>query len=238
MARVLVTRPEPGASATARRLAALGHDVMTAPLFTVHAVEWTPPSEPFDALMLTSANALRHAGPLPGQWRALLCYAVGKATAQAARDYGFGHVIAGSGDAEALARQMADDGVASALHLAGREHRSPPHDRPPIVTRIVYAADAVERLDEAAAACLAAGTIDYVLLYSARAARHFRSLVTRYGWDRSRLGVGVLSQQVADAVGDGWGGILVAPAPAEDQLFAACGLLCENRASQCQSGGN
>src|SRR3546814_7342675 len=89
MARVLVTRPEPGASATARRLAALGHDVMTAPLFFVHSVEWTPPGEQFDALMLTSANAVRLAGPLPDRWLALPCYAVGNGTAHAAASYGF-----------------------------------------------------------------------------------------------------------------------------------------------------
>src|SRR3546814_17582882 len=84
MARVLVTRPEPGASTTARRLAALGHDVMTAPLFFVHSVDWTPHGEQFDALKLTSANAVRLAGPLPDRWMALPCYAVGNAPAHTA----------------------------------------------------------------------------------------------------------------------------------------------------------
>src|SRR3546814_14222270 len=123
MARVLVTRPEPGASATARRLAALGHDVMTAPLFFVHSVEWTPPGEQFDALMLTSANAARLAGPLPDRWLALPCYAVGNENAHDAVTYGFHNVIAGTGDAEALGAQMAGDGNNNDMRLDGREHR-------------------------------------------------------------------------------------------------------------------
>src|SRR3546814_20623141 len=43
MARVLVTRPQPGADTTAERLSALGHDVRTAPLFTVTSLQWSPP---------------------------------------------------------------------------------------------------------------------------------------------------------------------------------------------------
>src|SRR3546814_18306225 len=73
MARVLVTRPQPGADTTAERLSALGHDVRTAPLFTVHSLQWSPPGEVIDALMVTSANAMRLSGPLPEAWRALPC---------------------------------------------------------------------------------------------------------------------------------------------------------------------
>src|SRR3546814_6599407 len=85
MARVLVTRPQPGADTTAERLSALGHDVRTAPLFTVHSLQWSPPGEVIDALMVTSANAMRLSGPLPEAWRALPCYAVGEATAKIGR---------------------------------------------------------------------------------------------------------------------------------------------------------
>src|SRR3546814_9917118 len=117
---------------------------MTAPLFFVHSVEWTPPGEQFDALMLTSANAVRLAGPLPDRWLALPCYAVGNATAHAAASYGFQNVSAGTGDAEALAAQMAGDGINTALRLAGREHRPIAAGRPHMLTRIVYAADRSE----------------------------------------------------------------------------------------------
>ncbi len=227
MARVLVTRPEPGASATARRLEALGHEVVTEPLFTVHSVEWTPPGEAFDALMLTSANAVRLAGPLPGRWRALPCYAVGKATAQVAETHGFINVFTSTGDAEMLAGRMAADGVATALHLAGREHRRIAALRPHILTRIVYAADPVERLDDGTIASLAAGTVSHVLLYSPRAATRFALLADQAGLDRNGMTLGALSPLVAEAAGPGWRAVAVAAEPREDQLFAACGLLCD-----------
>lgn len=227
MARVLVTRPEPGLSATTARLAALGHDVLTAPLFTVHSVEWTPPGEVFDAVMLTSANAVRLAGPLPGRWRALPCYCVGKATADAAAIHGFTSVVPGSADVEAVAVRMAKDGIATALHLAGREHRPAAALNPHILTRIVYAADPVERLDPTVASRLVTGAVDRVLLYSARAARRFASMANEAGWNRGLISLGVLSDQVAGAAGMGWRAITVAAAPTEDQLFAACGLLCD-----------
>src|SRR3546814_14100284 len=111
MARVLVTRPQPGADTTAERLSALGHDVRTAPLFTVHSLQWSPPGEVIDALMVTSANAMRLSGPLPEAWRALPCYPAGEATAKAAADSGFTRIIVGDGDASALAAHKAADGA-------------------------------------------------------------------------------------------------------------------------------
>lgn len=230
MAYVLVTRPEPGASATARRLEALGHHIVTAPLFTTHSVKWTPPGETFDALLLTSANAVRLAGSLPNRWRGLPCYAVGKATARTAEAHGFANVIAGDGDAGAILTRMQCDGVVTALHLAGREHRLPADIPVHIHTRIVYAADPVERLDPKVSTDLTAGTIDRVLLYSARAARHFAELVDQTWLDRSQIALGALSAQVAAAAGDGWRAVAVAADPGEDQLFAACGLLCDKPA--------
>lgn len=227
MALVLVTRPEPGASATAQRLAMLGHQTMTAPLFTVHSVKWTAPGEIFDALMLTSANAVRLAGPLPDRWRTLPCYAVGKATAHVARRHGFTNVIVGPGDAEGLAALMAADGIGSAVHLAGREHHAVAAVRPLIRTVIVYAADPVERLDPRTTAALAAGAVDQVLLYSARAARHFAALVDAAELKRSRIALAAISPAAAKAAGEGWRSTAIAAAPSEDHLFAACGLLCD-----------
>lgn len=227
MARVLVTRPQPGADTTAERLSALGHDVRTAPLFTVHSLQWSPPGEVIDALMVTSANAMRLSGPLLEAWRALPCYAVGEATAKAAAERGFTRIIVGDGDASALAAQMAADGVGVALHLAGREHRAVAGGALRIVTRTVYAADPVGRLGADVESALSAGTVDRVLLYSARAAGAFAALMDGAGIDRGGVALGAMSDRVADAAGEGWRGIAVAPAPVEDQLFAACGLLCD-----------
>ncbi|MEP1029540.1 MAG: uroporphyrinogen-III synthase, partial [Alphaproteobacteria bacterium] len=110
MARILVTRPEQDAAATAARLRDLGHDPLITPLMAVRFL----PGPPLDlagvqALLVTSANgaralAARQAGsniPLP-------VLAVGDATARAARDLGFPDVESAGGDVDDLARLAAE----------------------------------------------------------------------------------------------------------------------------------
>lgn len=123
MRRVLVTRPEPGASATAARLRAMGFCPVVLPLTRIVA---TPPAAPgpCDAVVATSANALRHApadflGPLLGR----RLFAVGEATASAARRAGFADIAVAAGTAVDLAALIGRDVPRGArlLHLAGRE---------------------------------------------------------------------------------------------------------------------
>ena len=106
--RVLVTRPEPGCSATSRLLALRGFEPVALPLFqTVFAP--LPPqalSGPTAAVVLTSANGLR--GIDPSAWREAQVskapiYCVGTATADTARSCGFADVRTGPGDAAGLA---------------------------------------------------------------------------------------------------------------------------------------
>ncbi|HEX8374478.1 MAG TPA: uroporphyrinogen-III synthase, partial [Geminicoccaceae bacterium] len=119
MTLVLVLRPEPGAGETAARARALGLDPVVAPLFRIEKVAWEAPAEEsFDALLLTSANAARCAGAAPRK----PCYAVGEATAEAARSAGFDVVDAGHSDGAAAVERMARAGIRRALHLCGRDH--------------------------------------------------------------------------------------------------------------------
>src|SRR3546814_6742447 len=60
---LLILRPEPGASMTAGRATALGLQPVCYPLFQVRPCVWDAPDPAeFDAIMLTSANALLHGG--------------------------------------------------------------------------------------------------------------------------------------------------------------------------------
>ena len=66
MRRVLVLRPEPGAAATVKRARARGLDAVAIPLFEIEPLAWeAPPAGGFDGLLLTSANAVRHAASTP-----------------------------------------------------------------------------------------------------------------------------------------------------------------------------
>lgn len=99
--RVLVTRSRGAAAATARRIATLGHDPVILPLSRIVALACPVPagSSRFDAVAVTSANALRHAGAaLLDRLAGLPCIAVGAATARAAREAGFADVSNADGD--------------------------------------------------------------------------------------------------------------------------------------------
>jgi uroporphyrinogen-III synthase len=101
--KIWITRAQPGADATAERVRALGHEALIAPLLAVHPI----PDVQVDlsgiaALAFTSANGVRAFADLSAE-RALRVFAVGAATAQAARAAGFKLVLSADGDVEALA---------------------------------------------------------------------------------------------------------------------------------------
>ncbi|MHB2267733.1 uroporphyrinogen-III synthase [Aliihoeflea sp. PC F10.4] len=117
--RVLVTRPEPGAGATAKRLAACGFEPVVLPLTRIVPVEPAPLPERIDAVVATSANAFRHAPPaLLGQLADKPLYVVGEKTAAAAKR----SARSSASDAAALADKMIAHLKPSShiLHLAGR----------------------------------------------------------------------------------------------------------------------
>jgi uroporphyrinogen-III synthase len=99
--KIWVTRAEPGATATADRLKALGHEPLVGPLLVVRDVDGAPPTA-FAALAFTSANgAAAFARRDPR--RNIPVFTVGDATAAAARAAGYTDVRSADGDVEALA---------------------------------------------------------------------------------------------------------------------------------------
>ncbi len=88
--RIIVLRPQPGATATAQALRANGHDPLVTPLFAIEPVAWTPADpQAYDALLVGSANVFRHGGPALADLKGLPVYAVGGKTARMASDLGF-----------------------------------------------------------------------------------------------------------------------------------------------------
>lgn len=122
MARILVTRSEPGASETAERLRQRGHDPVVEPVFAVEAIAAELP--PYDALAFTSANGARVFAPLAAD-RSTPVWAVGARTADAAREVGFTNVRSADGDVVALGDLIMRDLPANArlLHAGNEETR-------------------------------------------------------------------------------------------------------------------
>ncbi len=178
--RVLVTRPQPGAGATARRLVELGFEPIVLPLTEIRALSLDPlpDSATIDAMVVTSANALRHAGPaLLAPFLDKPCFAVGAETAASAAKAGFGRVVAGPGDAVGLVRLVTDSLSAGAglLYLCGRVRVSNIEDllrKKGMHVAVHETYDAPEIVYPAGELMvrLASEPPDAALLYSARAA--------------------------------------------------------------------
>jgi uroporphyrinogen-III synthase len=101
--RLLVTRPLDESQALAERLEARGHQAAIEPLLTIAPDLLAPLSlEGVQALLFTSANGVR-AFALRSPRRDLPVYAVGPATAAAAREIGCATVESAGGDVRALA---------------------------------------------------------------------------------------------------------------------------------------
>lgn len=101
--KIWITRAQPGATVTAERVRALGHDALIAPLLAVRALEDVHVDlAGVAALAFTSANGVRAFSDICAE-RSLRVFAVGAATAQAARAAGFKLVLSADGDVDALA---------------------------------------------------------------------------------------------------------------------------------------
>jgi uroporphyrinogen-III synthase len=223
--RVLILRPEPGASATAARARALGLEPLVSPLFRIVPLEWdAPDAGEFDALLLTSANAARHSGGGLDQFTSLPCYAVGEATAEAARGSGFEQVIAGAGDGRAAVGAMAKAGVKHALHLCGLDHIPLSHPKLSIDRRIVYAAEPSGPIRPGPGNAL-------VLLHSPRAASRFAHMQA----SRGNIRIAAISAAAARAAGEGWAEVHIASAPNDQALLELAAKLCQTGADETRS---
>lgn len=232
MPGVLVTRPEPGASRTARRLREAGFQPVLLPLTETAALPADAGQVPADALAVavTSANAVRHASEeIIAALAALPCHAVGKRTAEAARNAGFLSVREGAGDAEALAENMgATFSGKTIVYLCGRV-RFPVFEQRLEAAGVrvhaveTYDTSAVRYSDKAVLALISGQPVDAVLLYSAKAAAAMQDLAARPAlkglFEKTR--VFALSQRIAAAFGDRAGkAIEIAVTPDEEALLA------------------
>ncbi len=233
---VLVTRPEPGAEETGRRLAALGWEPVLAPALRLAPRPLAVPAG-VQALLLTSRAAARavQPGTLPASLPVL---AVGEATAAEARHSGFVNIEAAAGDAAALAQLAAARldpgagpvllavgegyGLEVALALRQRGFR--------VQRRVAYAAAPAPILPDAARDALAAGRVVAALFFSPRSAHCAMSLFQEAGLAETAASVMALalSPRVAAALQAApaplaWRAVRVADRPDQDSLLQLLG---------------
>lgn len=212
---VVILRPEPGGTATADRVRTAGLAPLLLPLFAVVPLDWTPPDPAiFDALLLTSANAVRHAGPGLERLARVPVLAVGPETADAATRAGLRVIECGSrGVAALLARQSTTQRV---LWLAGRDRMAIEH--PCLRTIIpVYANEAIDWTPDQAAQL--PGSI--VMVHSARATRQLAAQLDAHRISRAEVRIAAISARAADANSRGWARVIIAAQPSDAALINA-----------------
>lgn len=175
---VWVTRAEPGAAATAGRLTALGYVALVDPLLEIAPVAAAPDMADAAGLVFTSANGVRAFARLNAR-RDGPVFAVGTATAEAARAAGFRDVSATpGGDAAALAERLGALGAGPLLWPRGRDVAldltRALAGRIEVRPLVVYSAQ--PRRPAEAIGQARAGRIAAVLLHSPRGARQLARL--------------------------------------------------------------
>lgn len=236
----LIVRSEPGASAFVGRLAAEGLPAIACPVTTIHPIDCAL-AVPGTAqgVAFTSVNAVRYYAGRGGRTD-LPAYAVGNATAKAARTAGFAIVHSADSDVRGLAlliaercrpsrgelvypaaREVAGD-LAQALESKGFE----------VLQAALYEARGAETLPEPAANALHTRTAKTLALFSVRNSLEFARLILAAGLEDalSALSVCCVSEPVAAAFGKADGlppaqRVVVAASPDAGAMAVALGAL-------------
>ncbi len=233
--RLLVTRPQPAAEATAGRLERLGHRPLLLPLAQAEHLPdaaLTALRSPHAAIALTSAEAVRVLAKLGADlepYTAKPCFCVGEATSRAARRLGFSSLHAAAGTGRSLAELIADRLGASEtplLYLAGSP-RSEGFEATLRQRRIAHLTVECYRMRPIAhpqdimARLTSDGMPDAVLLYSHDTARRFAALLDEAGLAPAAFSPRYLclSAVVAEALPEG-ARVEIAARPDEESLFS------------------
>jgi len=231
--RILVTRPLPDGESFAAALRAAGHETFVEPMLTIEAL---PPAEALidlsdiQALLFTSANGVRVFAARCAD-RDLPAFAVGDATARAARSLGFQHVVAAAGDVQALTvmvREKLRPTGGPLLHPAARilagDLKGDLESAGFQVRRCaLYQAVARTQFSDELLVAFQDGRIDGVSFFSPRTAERFARLAFAAGLSEALGSVRAvcLSRAVADKIAYlPWSGVVVAAQPTQEALLA------------------
>jgi uroporphyrinogen-III synthase len=234
--KALVTRPVEDAAPVIRALGERGIETVLAPMLIIRSVadaerHLSETLASAQAVLFTSANGVR-AFAAASPRRELPAFAVGDATAAAARIAGFRSVLSAGGDVEDLAElvkaRLSPQGGAL-VHAAGTNVAG---DLAGALTpmgftlhrTLLYEAVPASALDPAAVAALNRGEVGLALFFSPRTAASFATLAAAAGVAGAcrSMAAFALSAAVAAALERlAWRAVRVAAAPTQRDLLAA-----------------
>ncbi|MGB7408846.1 MAG: uroporphyrinogen-III synthase [Pontixanthobacter sp.] len=222
---VLIVRPEPGCRQTVTRAHDLGLDAHGHPLFTIEPAGWEAPDPAqYDALLIGSANVLRHGGDRLGRYRHLPVFAVGKSTAIAAQRLGFHVEHIGSGGLQSVITAHGRK-PRTYLRLGGEERvELTLPDGQSMHECTVYRAEPC-KFGEPVRELLQQRAI--VALHSAAAARQLRQELSRLQIDTGTISIATLGPRIAAAAGMNWARIESAARPSDGALLELVAAMCQ-----------
>ena len=232
--RLIVTRPEPDCSRTARALIRLGHAAILSPMLDIITnPNVRIPVRPYQAVLVTSSNAVRAlaARPMRPVSVEVPLFAVGDQTALEAKRAGFSMARSAGGaldDLLSLAAAELSPDAGPLFYAAGEEQSGDLAGRLTaagfdVETVILYRTEPRRKLAQVAETALKERTVDGVLLYSRRSAAAFALALRAAGLAPlpSDIVCFCLSDSAAEAVSRvTTGGIRIAAKPDQIALFA------------------
>ncbi|MXQ14552.1 uroporphyrinogen-III synthase [Microvirga makkahensis] len=224
--RILLTRAREDSERTAKKLAALGHEAVIAPVLRIAPTGDPIPAGACDALIVTSAHGVEALSSYAD--KDIPVFSVGERTTDALRATGFTSITTAEGDAESLSRLIRDNlqPPRRLLHVTARHHKEEPAASLRAAGFTVpsweaYEAEAAPALPEAAVEALRTGKIAAVLHYSRRSADLFVQLAGRAGLQSAILGCLhlCLSADVSAPLAAAGAATRIAGGPHEDALL-------------------
>ncbi|MAU41212.1 MAG: uroporphyrinogen-III synthase [Kordiimonas sp.] len=233
--RFLLTRPREDSEKLARNLTRLGHSSLIDPLITIE------PCGPgkinlslYEAVLLTSANGARALARTTDK-RDIPLFAVGEATANAARAAGFTTIQTAGGDVHTLTQLVSHSLSPQSgplLHVAGKTIAGDLQGQLKKwhfqVDRIVlYTARPADSFSTATIDELHKGSLNSIVFYSPRTARIFKKLITQYdlGHRLATISALCLSHAVVEQLKPlTFKDVITADNPTTQALFAPLGI--------------
>lgn len=250
--KALVTRPRDDALDLARALLARGITPLVAPMLTIKPIpdaarRLADSLVGAQAVLFTSANGVR-AFAAASTRRELPAFAVGDASAAAARLTDFRGVASAGGDVEDLATLVAarlSPRNGALVHAAGTAVAGDLDGRLGALgftlrRAVIYEAVPVAALDEATGASLRRGEVAFALFFSPRTAATFVTLAAAAGLAEScgPMVAVALSPAVATTLKTlPWRDVRIAAAPTQRDLLAALDDVLAERAARPLAGG-
>lgn len=237
--RVMLTRPHADSERLAEVLEARGWDVVIEPMLEIVPTGSLPPLDGIKGLVVTSANGVRAFAAASAR-RDLPVYAVGDATALAARNAGFTTVESAAGDSAALGALIAarvKPDAATLLHVQGRDVTG---NLGKLLTSkgfyvqsaVLYDARAVDELSTRTRDYLADRKIDVILFFSPRTAGTFVRVVLEAGLaDSCKTIIAICLSAAVARAGSAviWGGVHIAATPDRTAMMQLCDVVQESR---------